>query len=118
MKEILQTILSDIDCSLLYFEIIFRADGLCDGPSCVGARAVRVFAWELHAALFINPFWVPTQDNYNEWLENFSADFDLCWLIGGNYGNSRHTVDSLIMEEWISEEKTEALYSLASNLFI
>ena len=56
MKEILQTILSDIDCSLLYFEIIFRADGLCDGPSCVGARAVRLFAWELHAALFINPF--------------------------------------------------------------
>ena len=43
-------------------------------------------AWELS----INPFWVPTQDNYKEWLENFSADFDLRWLIGCNYGSSGH----------------------------
>ena len=43
-----------------------------------------------YGALFINPFWVPTQDNYKEWLENFSADFDLCWLIGCNYGSSGH----------------------------
>ena len=41
-----------------------------------------------YGALFINPFWVPTQDNYKEWLEKFSADFDFCWLIGGNYFHS------------------------------
>ena len=77
------------------------------GP-CVraGRSPLNCLPWELHAALFINPFWVPTQqDNYKEWLENFSADFDLCWLIGGNYDNSWHTVAGLIMAELISEKK-------------
>ena len=57
-------------------------------------------AWELS----INPFWVPTQDNYKEWLENFSADFDLCWLIGCNYGSSGHgtrrSVAQLRQQTW------------------
>jgi len=32
------------------------------------------------ADLVINPF-QPAQDNYKEWLENFSADFDFCWCV-------------------------------------